>query len=152
MKTRNYFFICFFIIASGLVKAQEAVLCALQNDYIKIESTADIPAVTNNPDGTVTLTLLDQNITYIFAQHIIYDFYQAYPNANRDGELIKYYTIVHGNRALINKLYNTSGQQIVQTKTFEENTLDISTFSSGLYFIRLSTLNNQQKIFKFLKN
>jgi len=50
------------------------------------------------------------------------------------------------------EIYNTSGQQIVQTKTFQENTLDISTFSNGLYFIRLSTVNNQQKIFKFLKN
>lgn len=82
------------------------MLCALQNDYIKIESTADIPAVTNNPDGTVTLALQDQNIIDIFAQHIIYDFHQAYPNANPDGELIKYYNIVHGNNALIKELYN----------------------------------------------
>ncbi len=56
------------------------------------------------------------------------------------------------NQSVSIEIYNTSGQQIVQTKTFEENTLDISTFSSRLYFIRLSTLNNQQKIFKFLKN
>ncbi len=107
MKVKNCVFIGLFIMASSLVFTQEAVLCALQNDYIKIESTADIPTVTSNPDSTVTLTHQDQNITAIFSQHIIYDFYQAYPNANPEGELIKYYIIVHGNKALINALYNT---------------------------------------------
>lgn len=86
--------------------SQETILCTLQNDYIKIESTDNIPTTTNNPDNTITLTHLDQNITDIFADYTIYDFYQAFPNANPDGELIKYYTIVHGNRALINELHN----------------------------------------------
>lgn len=49
-------------------------------------------------------------------------------------------------------IYGFTGQQIMQTKTFEENSLNISNLSSGLYFIRLSNLNNQQNVFKFLKN
>jgi len=56
------------------------------------------------------------------------------------------------NKSISVEIYNTSGQLIEQIKTFEENTLDISNLTSGLYFIRLSNLNNQQKIFKFLKN
>ena len=50
------------------------------------------------------------------------------------------------------EIYNTSGQQVIKVIPFEENNLNISNLSSGLYFIRLLNLNNQQKIFKFLKN
>jgi hypothetical protein len=50
------------------------------------------------------------------------------------------------------KVYNTSGQHILKTDAFEENTIDISQFQTGLYFIELSDLNNQHKIFKFLLN
>ncbi len=107
MKVKNSIVIGLFILTYSLVFAQQSVLCSLQNDYIKIESTADIPTVTNNTDGTVTLTHQDQNITAIFANYIIYDFYQAFPNANPEGELFKSYTIVHGNKALINTLYHT---------------------------------------------
>ncbi len=106
MKIKNCVLIGLIIMAFSFVKAQETILCSLQNDYIKIESTEDIPTITNNTDGTVTLTYQDQNITNIFADYIIYDFNQAYPNANPEGELIKYYLIVHGNRALINEFYN----------------------------------------------
>ncbi|WP_179354218.1 T9SS type A sorting domain-containing protein [Winogradskyella vidalii] len=106
MREKKYIFISLFILISVFVNAQETILCALQMDYIKIESIEDVPSVSNNADGTVTLTHQDQNITDIYNQYSIYDFYQAYPNSNPDGELIKYYNIVHGNRALINDLYN----------------------------------------------
>jgi len=86
--------------------SQETTLCLPQNDYIKIESTIDIPSITNNPDGTVTLAHPDQNISNIFSNYTIYDFYQSFPSANPNGELFKYHTIVHKNRSLINDLYN----------------------------------------------
>lgn len=105
-KVKSYLIFCLIIIVSGVVEAQEAVLCPLQKDNIKIETTVDIPTVTNNPDGTVTLTHSDQNITDIFAQYTIHDFYQSFPSSNPDGELFKYYTLVHENRTLINELYN----------------------------------------------
>lgn len=78
------------------------MLCATQIDYLKIEDSATI---TTNTDGTVTITHQNLNITDIFAIYTIYDLYQANPNFT--GELFKYYNIVHGNRALINKLKNT---------------------------------------------
>jgi hypothetical protein len=56
------------------------------------------------------------------------------------------------NQSVDIEIYNTSGQQVIKAIPFEVNNLNISKFSSGLYFIRLSNLNNQQKIFKFLKN
>ncbi len=56
------------------------------------------------------------------------------------------------NQSIGIEIYNTSGQQVLNTNTFEENTVDTRNFSNGLYFIGLTTLNNQQKIFKFLKN
>lgn len=106
MNGKNYIFISLFILISGFVKAQETILCPLQTGDIKIEFTDDIPTATTNPDGSITLTHQDQNITDIFAQYSIYDFYQTFPNSNPEGELIKYYTIVHVNKALINDLYD----------------------------------------------
>ncbi|WP_366125112.1 T9SS type A sorting domain-containing protein [uncultured Winogradskyella sp.] len=50
------------------------------------------------------------------------------------------------------EIFNLSGQQILTSRPFNNNTINTSSFSRGLYFIRLSNLNNQQKIFKFLKN
>lgn len=56
------------------------------------------------------------------------------------------------NQTIKIEIFNTSGQEIIKSTTFKENSLDLSNMSSGLYFIRLSNLNNQQKVFKFLKN
>jgi len=50
------------------------------------------------------------------------------------------------------EILNVAGKEILKSKPFENNTINISSFSNGLYFIKLSALNNQQNIFKFLKN
>jgi len=107
-----YFLLTFllFIILNGI--AQNAVLCSIQNEYIKIENPSDIPTVIDNGDGTVTLMHTDQNITDIFADYIIYDFYQSYPSSNPSGELFKYYTLSHGNKSLIQELYNYANPDV----------------------------------------
>ena len=56
------------------------------------------------------------------------------------------------NQTLKVEIYNISGQQIITPSRFKENNLNISNLSTGLYFIKLSNLDNQQKVFKFLKN
>ena len=101
---KNYLPIVFALLCFEFVFAQTTLLCSPQNNNIKIENTSDIPTISSNPDGTVTLTHPDQNITDIFSQYIIYDFYQSYPSST--GELFKYYTISHGNKDLINSIFN----------------------------------------------
>ena len=140
MKVKNYIFICLFFIVSNFAFAQEAVLCPLQNHHVKIESTADIPTVIDNMDGTITLTHQDQNITDIFADYVIYDFYQSFPNTNPDGELIKYYTIVHGNRTLINELYDYAYPDVYSMEPYPNTSI-----SPGL----INLLDN--KTYKLIK-
>jgi hypothetical protein len=64
-----------------------------------------------------------------------------------------YLQILNLNNRLISlEIYNTLGQQIFRTEAFQENTIDTSKFETGLYFIKLSNLNNQHKTFKILLN
>lgn len=104
LMKKYYFLLTFLLIIISNGIAQNAVLCSIQNVYIKIENPSNIPTVIDNGDGTVTLTHTDQNITDIFADYIIYDFYQSYPSSNPTGELFKYYTLSHGNKSLIQEL------------------------------------------------
>lgn len=108
--TKNELSVLFFFFLMYVSFAQNPVLCTAQNDYVKIENSQNIPSKSNNSDGTITLMHQDHNITAILADYVIYDFYQVFPNST--GELFKYYTIVHGNRALINTLYNTVSQDV----------------------------------------
>lgn len=124
MKAKKDVLIALIILISGFVKAQEAVLCALQKNDIKIESIADVPVTTNNTGGTITLTHQDQNVTDIFAQYLIYDFYQTFPNSNPEGELYKYYTIVHGDRTLINELYDYMFPDVYTLDPYEMTSID----------------------------
>ena len=123
MRLKNHFVISLFIIASSLVFGQETVLCSLQTDIFKIENSDNIPTVTDNGDGTITLTQQDQVITDIFSQYIIYDFYQSYPNSNPEGELIKYFTIVHGNKALISELRDYAHPQTFLVNDYVNTTI-----------------------------
>ena len=110
MSAKNYILSFLFIVFTFIGKSQEAVLCSTQIDYVKIENSENIPTVTTNSDGTVTITHQDQNITDTFAAYTVYDFYQAFPNST--GVLSKYYNIVHQNRTLINELKNTVSPDI----------------------------------------
>ncbi len=70
-----YYLLVFLLFHTFNGTAQKPVLCSIQYEYVKIENPANIPSVTNNEDGTVTLTHQDQIITDIFANYTIYDFY-----------------------------------------------------------------------------
>ena len=56
------------------------------------------------------------------------------------------------NETITFEIYTLSGQKITNAVKFENNSVNISHFSNGIYFIKLSTVNNQQKVLKFLKN
>ncbi|OUR92613.1 hypothetical protein A9Q87_06110 [Flavobacteriales bacterium 34_180_T64] len=122
---------------------QNYVLCSIQNDYVIIESTDNIPAISDNGDGTITLTHQDQNITDIFAEYTIYNFYQAFPESN--GELFKYYVISHGNKTLLNTLYNDVSSDIF----FIDQEYPSITMSSNL----INLLHNKTyKLIKYCSN
>ena len=50
------------------------------------------------------------------------------------------------------EIFTVTGQNLTSSERYKNNTIDISDFENGIYFIKLSSLNNQQKVFKFLKN
>jgi hypothetical protein len=81
------------------VFAQDPFCLELTN-IIKIESTSDIPIISDNGDGTITLTHPDeQYITDIFASYTLYGFYQANPSSSNP-ETLKYYFIEHNSKNL----------------------------------------------------
>lgn len=121
-KTYILTFVTLFFLE--LCIAQTNVLCSAQINYIKIENNSDIPTVTNNSDGTITLTHPDQNITDIFSNYTIYDFYHSYPNSNPNGELFKYYSIVHGNKDLITSIYDNVPSNIFLVDEYTFTALD----------------------------
>ena len=54
------------------------------------------------------------------------------------------------NKKVSIEILSISGKIILTETTFETNSIELSNFAKGLYFIKLKTLNNQQKLFKFL--
>lgn len=49
------------------------------------------------------------------------------------------------------EIYNITGQKIISSRAFQNNNIDLSNFKKGIYILKLSNTNNQQKVFKFLK-
>jgi len=70
---RNNFTIILFLMISCFGCAQTTMLCSL-NESIFIEDSSNIPTVTDNGDGTITLLHKEQYITDIFAKYVIYEF------------------------------------------------------------------------------
>lgn len=103
MKTTYIFTVCLLFFTKGF--SQHAVLCPSQEFYIAIENSINIPTITNNGDGTLTLTHPEQYITDIFSNYIISDFYQTFPHSS--GALQKYYTILIDSKDLINELISS---------------------------------------------
>ncbi|TXD85500.1 T9SS type A sorting domain-containing protein [Subsaximicrobium wynnwilliamsii] len=56
------------------------------------------------------------------------------------------------NQALNIEIFDLSGKRVLAETGFENDKINLSTYTNGLYFIKLSNLNNAQKVFKFLKN
>lgn len=71
----NYLYVILFLflLIPSFGFAQYTILCGL-NKYVYIKDQINIPIVTNNGDGTITLTHNEQYITDIFAKYVIYDF------------------------------------------------------------------------------
>ena len=116
-----------FLLLNSISYAQPyQILCSEQTINIKIENTSDIPTFTDNGDGTITLNHSDQNISDIFNNYTIHDFFQAYPSANPEGELIKYYTIVYNNRDLVNELHDYAYPEPFEFDRYESTPLSSS--------------------------
>ncbi|WP_055443694.1 T9SS type A sorting domain-containing protein [Lacinutrix himadriensis] len=119
MNTKAYTIIVF-LVFNYLGFTQNTILCPLQETYLKIEDPVNVPSITNNPDGTITLTHTEAYITDVFANYVIHDFIQSFPNSS--SELRKYYNISFENRDLINELYATVPSSIFQLDNNYETT------------------------------
>jgi len=85
--------------------SQVSILCPEQEFTVWIQNENDIPTVTDNMDGTITLTSTEQYITDIFASREIYDFQRTYPTAT-SAPVNQYYDIFCKSKDLINELYD----------------------------------------------
>lgn len=103
---KNSSLILFFFVFSFWGFSQGSILCPKQATIIRIQNENNVPTVTDNLDGTVTLTGADQYITDIFGSHVIYDFRRTYPMIDSE-PLNQYYSIFFKSKDLINELYNT---------------------------------------------
>ncbi|MBV7269370.1 T9SS type A sorting domain-containing protein [Winogradskyella luteola] len=56
------------------------------------------------------------------------------------------------NQILSVEIINTSGQSVFVTNKFENNSVNISIFEAGLYFIKISNGNDKYKVFKLILN
>lgn len=100
MAYKNHILNIFFSLCFCIAHSQEVILCDMQSLIMKIENSADVPLMTSNDDGTISLSFEEEYITNIFADYDIYDFYQNFPNSSSD-EVLKYYTISVNSRAII---------------------------------------------------
>ncbi len=128
MVGRNYILSIIFIIIIFLGNAQEAVLCSLQSSSLKIENTTDIPTVSTNTDGTINLTFAQQDLTDLFSNYMIYDFYQAFPNSSSE-EVLKYHTISYNSKALVEDILTN----------IPTSTIEISSLGNDIYALPMKT-------------
>jgi len=98
----RFYALTFLVLVSYLGFSQHAMLCPEQETYMKIEETNNVPNVSDNGNGTITLTHTESYITDIFANYVIYNFYRTYPNSTSESS--KYYTISFKSKDLINEL------------------------------------------------
>ncbi|GAA4946869.1 hypothetical protein GCM10023314_20200 [Algibacter agarivorans] len=132
----NYFIILLFLLISCFGFAQQTILCPKITASIKIENPNNVPIVSDNGDGTITLTHTEQYITDIFSNYLIYEFYQYSPNSNPNGELFKHYTIAFQNKDLINDLNTNVPISIIESFSYSSTPLssDLINFLDGKQF------------------
>jgi len=115
---KNYFLIFTALLCFEFSFTQANTLCSPQIDYITIQNISDVPTVSNNNDGTVTLTHPEQYITDIFSNYDIYEFYQSFP------ESTEFYTIVHNSKALINSIFYNVSSSIFEVQEYTFSPVD----------------------------
>lgn len=126
MKTSYLIIILFLIYYCGYTQTPN--LCPEIVTHIKIKDTDNIPDLSDNGDGTITLTHTEKYITDIFASYVIYDFYRYFPNADPTSELSKYYTITFQSKNLINEM-----KQNIPSKIFDSySSYNSSPIDTGL--------------------
>ena len=112
MKAKNHIIIGLFVLISNVLIAQQAVLCGLQTDTFRIDSSENIPTITSNGDGTVTLVFPEAYVSTIFANYTVYDFYQSFPNSSE--ALEKYYNVTYDTRSLIEDIVTNVPTSILE--------------------------------------
>ena len=122
MKSKNYVFIVLFLAVSNIASAQEDIMCSELRSLIAIHNNSDLPTVNYNDDDTLSLVFPQQNITDIFSNYSISDFYQAFPNGSEN--LQKYYYLKHYSKALLVDITSNVDNTIISLD--EEQTTQIS--------------------------
>ncbi|WP_299366333.1 T9SS type A sorting domain-containing protein [Winogradskyella sp.] len=79
--------------------SQMTIHCSNLRVELKIENITDIPTVTANNNGTISLNFSQQYITDIFENYDIYDFIQTSPTGSE--ELQKYYHVYINSKGII---------------------------------------------------
>lgn len=121
--------------------AQTTILHSGIDGYITISDIENIPTITNNNDGTITLTHREQYITDIFANYEIYDFYLTSPETSQNK-----FTINFKSKDLINELVENVPSEIFFSRLYPYQTSEINqdmiTALDGVSFDILKYLSN----------
>ncbi|WP_026754006.1 T9SS type A sorting domain-containing protein [Sediminibacter sp. Hel_I_10] len=134
-----YAFLIGFCILFFSGYSQENPLCPVLKIFVTISNADNVPTVTSNDDGTVTLIHPEQYITDIFANHIIYDFYQTYPGESFETQ----FTLGVKSKDLIVDLVNSVPSDIM---SFSDGYLNLNQLpiSSSIGAEIITFLDNKQ--------
>ncbi|MEM9680600.1 MAG: T9SS type A sorting domain-containing protein, partial [Bacteroidota bacterium] len=103
--------------------SQSNRLCPIQEFFIRVDDPNNLPLVSDNGDGTITLTHNLQYITDIFANHTIYGFEQSVPDGSSSNSL-EFYTIFAESRDLFNELFTNVPTDIFTMESYYDGPVD----------------------------
>ena len=95
--------------------SQDYIHCHELRTLVQIPDSNNIPNVTTNTNGTITLTFPQQSVTDIFANYDIFDFYPA--------AISSFYYIKHNSKSLFEDLQNNVSPTIIGFDTIATDSI-----------------------------
>ena len=104
-----------FCLSYVSIKAQTEVLCPQILEIVRIEDEINIPIVTDNGDGTVSLEFADNAVNQIFENFSVYNFERTFPSATTPS-LAQLYTISIDTKDLLIAISDNISPAIIEVE------------------------------------
>ena len=105
----------FLFLNFNILFSQDYIHCYELRTLVQIPDGNNIPIITTNTNGTITLTFPQQAITDIFANYEIYDFYPAVVNS--------FFYLKHNSKSLIEDVQNNVSPMIIEFDVLSADTI-----------------------------
>ncbi|MDO4727701.1 MAG: S8 family peptidase [Bacteroidota bacterium] len=145
------------IVASCVIVLQ-SYYYSLFNEYLSPEQMRDILKSTGRPQGTAVAgnigPLPDMQAAITYLNSLKSDVFEAlkltiYPNPFTD--FIHIDNVEQSDSEVKIEIYNALGQLVIQTTTGQQQRVDTSTLTKGMYLIKV-LYQGKDKVYKFVKN